>query len=190
LHFKFDERKKYLYLIAVVLFVLVVVYRIKPFLVQLTPSNDEIILKEATLVKYRKIIRKKGALETALKALAREVKNAEKGLLSDKTASLAAVEIQNILTEIAAKNNVEIRRVQVLKPEKASAKGYMLIPVRFSLNTTIRQLKKIMCSIEREKKYLIFKKVVIRVIRIGPINSTGTIRSDLTLYGIMKKTEN
>ena len=59
MHFKFDERKKYLYLIAVVLFVLVVVYRIKPFLVQLTPSNDEIVLKEATLVKYRKIIKPK-----------------------------------------------------------------------------------------------------------------------------------
>jgi len=188
LFFKFDDRKRYLYLIAFVLFVLVIIYRIKPLSVKLMPNNDEITLKQATLVKYRKIIEKKRTLETGLNKLERELKNAGKGLLSDKTASLAAVKIQNILTKIAAKSNVDIRRVQVLKPEKASEKDYILIPVRFSVNTTIRQLKEIMCNIEKEKKYLIFKKVVIRVIRIGRTNNSGTIRSDLTLYGIMKKT--
>jgi hypothetical protein len=184
LKLKLDDRKKYLVLAAGILLAAVLVFRIIPFCFQILPDENEIALKEATLLKYRKMAQEEIVLKKKIKFLKRAVERAEFGLLSGKTPSLAAVEIQNILNEIAARSDVEISRVQVLKVEDLNKGAYIFIPVRFTINLSVAQLKKMLYQIEKASKYLAIRNLNISVLR-G--KKSQQIRSDITVAGVMKK---
>jgi hypothetical protein len=58
--------------------------------------NEELKLKELKLAKYRQKLLEKKVLDRELSTLENTVKQAEVGLLTGKTPSLAAAEIQEI----------------------------------------------------------------------------------------------
>jgi hypothetical protein len=81
---------------------------------------------------------------------------------------------------------VEFRTVRVLKPEELDREEYIGIPVKFTINSNIRQLKEILYGIETSTKRLTVKTVRINVPRLSKAEN---IQTDITVSGFMKKAE-
>ena len=160
------------------------VYRVWPFLQEIRGADQEIALKEKRLQKYRRIVHEGGDLKARLVSLKRRLKEKESGLLTGKTPSLAAADIQKILHHLAEESKVEIKTVRILKPEEVDQDKYLSIPVQLTITCTIRHLKEFLYRIETSKKYLTVKKVGIRVYFR---QRDDTIRADMTVCGFLKR---
>jgi len=190
LKFKIDKQKKYILITAAVLLLFGVIYRFFPFFQGIREAGAEIVLKERQLAKYRQIVQEGGDLQAKINSLNRTLKHVESGLLTGETPALAAVNIQTTLNEVASGSEVEIKRVQILKPQKMDEEKYLTVPVQFTISSTIRQLKEILYRIESSSKYLTIKKIRISVHRRRSRKDLGKIQSDLTVAGVMKLPEN
>lgn len=183
---KTDKRKKTLLLVGAVVIFAAVFYRFFPVLENIESLEEEILLKERNLIKYRRIVKERNELEARQIALNNIVEKAEAGLLDGKTASLGAVDIQNTLKEITDQRDMEVLTMRVLRPENNEEDTYMAIPVQVTVRCTIRQLKEIIYRIESSPKLLKISDCRIRVIR-GRVE--GQIQATLTVRGFMKKYE-
>ncbi|MCP4681064.1 MAG: hypothetical protein GY864_01860 [Desulfobacterales bacterium] len=188
LKFKIDKKKKYILIIGTVLLLFGLIYRIFPLIRGLDPGDEEIILKQRQLVKYRRMIEQKGDSEKKVANLNKVLGRMESGLLSGKTPSLAAADIQNILNKIVSKSGVTLKTVKVLKAEISEEIDYISIPVQFSINANIRQVKEILYGIENSRKYLETREIKVSTSRRRRGNTTN-IRSDITVVGLMKPFE-
>ena len=182
---RIDIQKKYVFIVLSILLSLGIIYRFFPDFQELVSPEQEISLKERRLIKYRKMVAASGDLEKRLASLNSSLKQMESRLLTGKTTSLAAVEIQKILHGIAGKSNVQVTRVKVLTSEELDKKNYLRIPVEFYILPTIRQLKEVLYRIENSQKFL-------RVIKINTKFSTDKtmrLRCSITIAGFMKRAE-
>ncbi|MBW2610531.1 MAG: hypothetical protein JRC68_09335 [Deltaproteobacteria bacterium] len=180
---KFDIQRKYLFIVLGILLFLGLIYRFFPFLQEFAFPAQEIALKERRLIKYQKMVAAGSNLDKRLVSLNGALKALEGGLLTGKTAPLAAVEIQQILQEIADKSHVQIRSVKVLKPVELEKKNYLSIPVEFYMIPTIRQLKEVLYRIETSPKYLTVQKVSARYFP----DKQRRCRCRITIAGFMKR---
>ncbi|MBW1788569.1 MAG: hypothetical protein JRK53_18435 [Deltaproteobacteria bacterium] len=183
----FDRRTKLLLAVGCVLLVAGVGYRFQPRIQAIWSPNEEIVIKEKQLKKYRKIAKSGKLLAERIKANEKVLKKLQAGLLSGTTPALAAVDIQNILNDIAVKSGIEIRKVRVLKPEEMDDAEYIGIPVQFTLSSTVRQLKGILYGIDNASRYLSVKKITIKVPRAGRSKPQAKIQADVTVAGMMKR---
>ncbi|MBW2284060.1 MAG: hypothetical protein JRF65_05600 [Deltaproteobacteria bacterium] len=183
----FDKRTKLLLAVGCVLLVAGVGYRFQPRIQAIWSPNEEIVIKEKQLKKYRKIAKSGKLLAERIKANEKVLKKLQAGLLSGTTPALAAVDIQNILNDIAVKSGIEIRKVRVLKPEEMDDAEYIGIPVQFTLSSTVRQLKGILYGIDNASRYLSVKKITIKVPRAGRSKPQAKIQADVTVAGMMKR---
>jgi hypothetical protein len=141
-------------------------------------------LKERRLEKSRQIVHEGAGLEARLVSLKKELKQRESRLLTGKTPSLAAADIQQILQHMAKKSKVEIKTVRILQPEEVDQGRYLSIPVQLNITCTIRYLKEFLYRIKTSSKYLAVKKVGIRVfIR----RRNNVIKTDITILGFLKR---
>ncbi len=183
----FDRRTKLLLAVGCVLLIVGVGYRFQPRIQGIWSPNEEIVIKEKQLKKYRKIAKSGKLLAERIKANEKVMKKLQAGLLSGTTPALAAVDIQNILNDIAVKSGIEIRKVRVLKPEEMDEAEYIGIPVQFTLSSTVRQLKGILYGIDNASRYLSVKKITIKVPRAGRSKPQAKIQADGTVAGMMKR---
>lgn len=198
---KLTDSRKLVLAVGAALLLAGVFYRFSPNLEDLLGPGQEASVKEKQLVKYREIAQQEDDIRARLIALKEAIGKAEAGLLDQKTASLAAAEIQNILHKAAEKCGVEIKTVRVLKPETPEKEIYVSIPVRFTISSTISQLEKLFYLIESDSRYLKIAKVRSRAVysnrrrlslsRRMPAQAekkmAEQIRSDITVTGFFKK---
>jgi Tfp pilus assembly protein PilO len=181
---KLDKQKKILLVIGAVILFIGIIYRFFPFFENIESSDDEILLKEKNLIKYRQMVRERNDLEAKLDSLSRTLENAESGLLEGKTPALAAVDVQNILKEITDKSDLEVLTMRVMKPENKEEDIYMIIPVQITIRCSVRQLKEVIYQIESTSKLLRVSDCRVRVIR-GRVE--GQVQATLTVQGFMNK---
>ena len=180
-----------------------VIYSFFPDIKGLLGPGQELAVKEKKLEKYRELVLQGDDLKARLKSLKAEVARGESGLLTGKTPSLAAADIQNILQKAADACQVKISTVRVLKPDETDNGTYMSIPVQFTISSTISQLKALIYRIESQQKYLKLTKVRSRAASgarrrqtarrarsAKARNSAKQIRSDITVVGFFKTAEN
>lgn len=160
-------------------------YRLGPDTEWLTASSSEKEIRIKQIRKYQEAIREKAPLEARKASLSKALAEVEEGLLTGKTSALAAVEIQNILDGIAKKTKGDIKTLRILKAEEIQKEPYVMVPVEFTLNSTIRQLKDILYLIETSQKYLVIQQLRIDVARAR--GSSASIQSQITVAGIMRK---
>ena len=179
-----DKRRRYLLIVGGVLLLFGLAFWLFPFFEGIQGGETEIAAQKKRIAKYRQTVKGRGELEAQLASLNKSLERAEAGLLAGKTAALAAVDIQNILNQIAIGSGVEIKSVQVQKSQQKDSDQYISIPVQFTVNATIRQLKDILYKIEASPKFfLTVERIGISVIGAG---SPGQIRCDITVSGIMR----
>lgn len=176
------ERKIILIAGAILLF-FGAVYRFYPDIISVFSVSDEIAMKKNHVEKYLRTVeqRKEAANENEYyKRLFRQMENR---LLSGETPTLAAVEIQNILNEIGETSHVNFMSMRVMKPKEDENTAYIRLPVQFSMNSDILQLKEILYQLEASDKLLVITALDAKTARS---REGQTIRSTITVEGVMK----
>jgi hypothetical protein len=136
----------------------------------------------------------KKAVKRELLSLQTIFKRAEAALLTGKTPSLAAAEIQEILSRITNAAGAQIMTVRVLQPDRSGNKMYLAIPVEVTINSTMRQLTQLLYKLDRSAKLLRIAKLGIRS-RAGRVRlakrviSANLITTTLTVEGFVKNME-
>jgi hypothetical protein len=181
-----DKKRRYLLIAGAVLLLSGLAFRLYPYYEGMMGGETDIAATKNRIAKYRQVVKGKGELEARLVSVKKSLEQAEAGLLTGKTAALAAVDIQNTLNEIALASGVEIKSMQVLKSQdpKKDAELYVSVPVQFSVLLTIRQLKDILYKIEASPKFFL----TVEWIRtsVAGTGAPGQIRCDIAVSGIMK----
>lgn len=178
-----NRERRYLLLGGLVLLLIGAAYRFFPDIQDFFSFSNELALKKKTLIQYQQMIQEKNALEADLSMIEEQLQTAEKGLLSGETSAIAAVDIQNTLDEIAALNEIEIRSMQVMKPEGKNQAPYLSVPVQVSIQTNTRGLKNLLYGIETSSKALRVSDLRIRMIRRG---DPDRIQATFTVTGYME----
>ena len=179
-----DKRRRYLLLAGAVLLLFGFAYWLLPYVEGIRGGETDIAAQKKRIAKYLQTVKGRGELDARLATLSKSLERAEAGLLTGKTAALAAVDIQNILNEIAVGSGIELRSVVVPKPQLKDTEQYVSVPVTFTASGSIRQLKDLLYKIEASPKFfLTVEKIGISLAGAG---SPGQIRCDVTVSGIMK----
>ena len=188
-----DKKRRYLLIAGAALLLFGLAFRLYPYYEGMMGGETDIAATKNRIAKYRQAVKGKGELEARLASVKKSLEQAEAGLLTGKTAALAAVDIQNTLNEIALASGVEIKSMQVLKSQKAElsvhnpkkdAELYVSVPVQFSVLLTIRQLKDILYKIEASPKFFLTVEWI--RISVAGAGAPGQIRCDIAVSGIMK----
>ncbi len=183
---KINKERKYILIGGAVLLFFGMIYRFYPNIHGIVSVSDEIAIKKNHIVKYLNVVNQRERINKERINLNRILNRMESGLFSGKTPSLAAVELQNMLNEIAHTNNVKIKTMQVLKETEPGEQIYIKIPVRFSFNSNVLQLKEILYEMAVSPKLLIITAMNIDLTRR---KLEGNIRATITVQGIMKNKE-
>ena len=179
-----DKRKRAFLIGGAVLLLFGLAFRLVPSFEGIQGGGTEIATQMKRVEKYRQTAKGRAAHEARLASLNKSFERAEAGLLNGKTEALAAVDIQNVLNEVALGSGLEIKSSQVLKSQKKDTDLYVSVPVQFSVNASTRQLKDILYRIEASPKFfLTVDKIGISVAGAG---GSGQLRVDITVSGIMK----
>ncbi|RJP84113.1 MAG: hypothetical protein C4518_19605 [Desulfobacteraceae bacterium] len=179
------ERKMILIAGAIVL-LLGAIYRFYPDIHSMVSVSDEMAVKQKQVETYAGIVAKRKQIEKENAYVKRMQKQAEMRLLPGDTPALAAVEIQNILNTISAASNVKFVTMRVMKPEEDADAEFIRLPVQFSMNSNIVQLKTILYQIEASPKLLIVKELDASLSKSR--GQEDLIRSTITVEGLMQRT--
>ena len=155
--------------------------------------NEALLLKQDKLAKYRQKVQDKKAVKRELLNLQTTFKRAEAALLNGKTPSLAAAEIQEIVSRITKAAGGQIMTVRILQPDRSGKDLYLAIPVEVTMDSTMRQLTQLLDGLDRSPKLLRITNLGIRsraghgrvTSSAGPVNIITT----LTVEGFVAKME-
>jgi hypothetical protein len=152
--------------------------------------NEAHNLKQDKLAKYRQKVLEKKAVKRELLSLQTTFKQAEAALLTGKTVSLAAAEIQQIVTNITNAAGAQIMTVRILQPDRSAKEMYLAIPVEVTINSTMRQLTQLLYKLDSSAKLLCIVKLGIKS-RAGRSRlvrgvSTANLITTLTVEGFVK----
>jgi Tfp pilus assembly protein PilN len=167
------------------LLLIALVYRLVPLIQGMGGGEDEISLKRQKMVKYMERIQDGSALEQRRRALDRNFQRLEQGLLQARTTALAAVSVQNLVNGIADEMGVAISRRKPLDGDEIESSEYISVPVQFSFNATVEQLKRILYEIESSNKFL---RVTTLKLRKNTDALPVELQATITVEGIMHET--
>ena len=155
--------------------------------------NEALNLKQDKLGKYRQKVLEKKVMERQLLSLQTTFKQAEAALLTGKTVSLAAAEIQQIVTNITNAAGAQIMTVRILQPDRSAKEMYLAIPVEVTINSTMRQLTQLLYKLDNSTKLLSIAKLGIksRAGRSRLVRGVSTVNliTTLTVEGFVKTEE-
>ena len=177
------RERKMILIIGAVLLMCGAIYRFYPDLAAFFNGSDEIAMTENHVKKYLKVVAQKPAAEKENRLVKRQFKQMEDRLLTGETSSLAAVEIQDILNGIGEVSGVKFMTMRVMKPVETEEAAYVRLPVQFSMNADVGQLKEIIYKIEASPKLLIVTELDAHLARS---KDQDLIRTTMTVEGIMK----
>ncbi|MBN1830320.1 MAG: hypothetical protein JW884_14405 [Deltaproteobacteria bacterium] len=180
-----DRKKLFYFVVLLVLFAAGLSYRFFPLIEEVLVSEEEIVIKEKQVEKYRQVIGSREDLQKRHDALQKSLSSMEAGFLNGSTPSLAAVDIQNVIDSIVRTSEVSVSTVRVMKTKDLDKWPYTKIPVQFSVNSNIRQLRDMLYSIQSSEKYLTIDDIKLSVLRR---RNEDVIRADITVSGFIKKT--
>ncbi|MCK5541754.1 MAG: hypothetical protein KAI40_03610 [Desulfobacterales bacterium] len=183
---RLSKERKYILIVGGALLFVGLLYRGSPFFFDIFSGSEEIAVKTRKLIKYRQAVQVQNKLEETLRVLNQTLARAESSLLVGDTPALCAVDIQNILNEIANSTKIEIKTMLVLKPKQKKEMKYMSISVKFFISSTIEQLKGALYRIASSPKKMKVKDIEIRT---GGRNKDQVeqIDSTITVVGFMKE---
>ena len=177
-----NRERKYILIAGAVLLICGLVYRFYPMFTDIFSVNEKIAVMQAQVQRYQTIIAKKKGLEKDIRSLRNRLKELEKSLLTGTTTSLAAVNLQDFIKKIAEAENIDIETMRVMSIKQKEDAKYTSVPVRFVIESNIRQLKNLLFQIESAPKLLIIRELDMDSLAH---RGSGKIRSIITVEGMM-----
>ncbi|MBF0226100.1 MAG: hypothetical protein HQK76_11655 [Desulfobacterales bacterium] len=155
------NRKNILIIIAGILLI-AVASKYFPFFKSINTSHEEIELNVNKIAKYKAMVSKRNKLETKLISMHTSIEKISSLFLNGNSPSLAGVDMQNIINDIAGRVGIDIKTIRIITPENTPEKKYNKISIQFSAESTVKQLKEMLYKIESSSKYLKIKDISIR----------------------------
>ena len=177
------KERKIILIGGVILLFFAVIYRFYPVIISSVSVSDEIVMKRNYVEKYLQVVQRRKQSENENAYYKRFLKQMENRLLNGETPTLAAVEIQDILNAIGEASHATFMSMRVMKPVEDENSGYVRLPVQFSMNSDILQLKEIVYQIEASSKLLVITGLDAQTTRS---RDDQLIRSTITVEGVMK----
>ena len=177
------RERKVLIIIGCVLILAGGLYRFMPQDSEWFGSGEQLALKHRMLAKYTRLIQENRNIDKRLARLEKTSGSLSDLLLTGSTPALAAVDVQNTLTRLAERADVQINRVSVKKFEKIEDGPLLAIPVQFNVDTTVRQLRDLISSIESCDK--LFRITQISSRAVYKKESAVLIKTTITLEGFI-----
>ena len=161
------------------------VYRFAPDMTGFFGSSGDRVQKERRLARYRTLVREKDHLQDELAAVHQALARMEGRLLAGSTPALAGVDLQNFLNDLAARAQVRIESMRVLRTRDA-APGYQAVSVQAVFVAEMRQVEQMLYRLETGPKLL---RVVDSRLVVNNPRQWRDIRATLTVEGFMAKEE-
>ena len=127
------RERKIMLIGAGILLLIVPGYLIFPLVRDAFPSREVIAAKQLKLEKYQQKAREKQALENQRGRLERFIKRRESGLLQAGTGSLAAAEVQRIVSDIIEKTGAQVRTTRILPIGSDAQQDYAAVPIEITV---------------------------------------------------------
>lgn len=125
--------------------------------------EEEIALRQLQYDKYSRIIRKSKdylALNKALEKFRQDL--LQSSFVWDETPSLSEARFQNLIKELAAANQVNVRLTKVL-PRK-TVDGLTLLQLNVNCRAEIGAIRDFLLAVQKNSHYLFFHKLEIKTI--------------------------
>ncbi len=178
------RERKYILTAGAILLACALVYRFAPAVSDAFSVGEEAQVMQSRIRNYQSVVAKQEGLQKEIRNLRNRLKSIEKRLLPGSTASLAAVNLQEFIKKVADAEDIEIDSMRVMSARQEEGARFTLVPVRFVINSNIRQLKDLLFQIESGPRLLI-----VRDLRVDSREerTPGELRSILTVEGVMPR---
>ncbi|MGH9426014.1 MAG: type II secretion system protein GspM [Terriglobia bacterium] len=144
-----------------------------PYWDRLSESGERIDTQAKRLVNYRKILLGNNTVKAALSEAERQVSDAEKGLLTNSSDSLAAAEFQGLVKQLSTAQSLAILRTEAL-PVKPVSREYGKLSVRLEVSGPIDRFVGLMASFDASEKTMFVEDM-----RISPTHINAPKKKDL-----------
>jgi len=144
-----------------------------PYWDRLSESGERIDTATKRLANYRKILLGKDTVKAAWNEAERQVSDAEKGLLSNHSDSLAAAEFQGLVKQLSTAQSLTILRTEAL-PVKPVSHEYGKLSVRLEVSGPIDRFVGLMASFDASEKTMFVEDM-----RISPTHINAPKKKDL-----------
>ena len=140
--------------------------------------------KAQQIVKYQKKAGELSALEEQLIILTTGAEKLATHLISAQSNELAGVAVQNLLRDMAAREQIGFKSIKAVNPDLKTYTHAAVIPVTLVFSATIRQLRNFLYQIETSAKLLAVSEL--RIIRPGT-GSPDDLNVVMTVQGFSIK---
>jgi len=133
-----------------------------PYWDALTEASAMIDAQTKRVVNYRKILLTQNRIRTSLQDAREQVSEAEKGLLANKSDTLASAEFQGVLRQLSAAQSLNVVRTEVL-PVKPMNQEYGKLAARLEVSGSLDRFVAFLASLNASERILFVEEL-----RISP----------------------
>ncbi len=128
---------------------------------RLQEASTNLPVRQKTLEKYREAIQAAELRRTEISSLEERLREAEAGLLVSETSALASAEMQELVKQLLAAHEIEIRSSAFL-PARPLGDGYLQVPLRLQFQCSLDQLVSFLEEIGRGPKRLAISNLALQ----------------------------
>lgn len=144
-----------------------------PYWDRLAEISQKIEVQTKRLTNYRKILRGQDNVRAALEETQRLLATAEKGLLANRSDSLASAEFQGLIKQLAMTQSLNLLRTEVL-PVKPVSSEYARLSARLEFSGSIDRLVNLLTSFDSGERILFVEEM-----RVSPTQINNPKKKDV-----------
>jgi len=163
--------------------VLVYVFVIIPVFEMAKKTEEEIVLKKRTIMKYKEYLQSRKAVEEELDRTLKQYEEARERLLPGETPQIGAASLQDIVKGLSEKNSIAIRSFRMMEPKEIDSYRKISIQVDFNPINSMLSLGQFIYDIEHHQKELMISEMDLLVFNIRMPNN---VQGSMVITGLMK----
>ena len=180
---KTSQKKVLLVISGIAICVLVYVFVIIPVFEMAKKTEEEIVLKKRTIMKYKEYLQSRKAVEEELDRTLKQYEEARERLLPGETPQIGAASLQDIVKGLSEKNSIAIRSFRMMEPKEIDSYRKISIQVDFNPINSMLSLGQFIYDIEHHQKELMISEMDLLVFNIRMPNN---VQGSMVITGLMK----
>lgn len=178
------SQKKVLWVLAgIAIGILIYAFAAVPLFEAARKTEEEIVLKKRTLLKYKEYLQSRRAVEEELDRTLKRYEEARERLLPGETPQIGAASLQEIVKGLSEKNSIAIRSFRMIEPKEIDSYRKISIQVDFNPISSMLNLSQFIYDIEHHQRGLMISEMDLLVFNIRMANS---VQGSMVISGLMK----
>lgn len=178
------SQKKVLWVLAgIAICILIYAFAAVPLFEAARKTEEEIVLKKRTILKYKEYLQSRRAVEEELDRTLKRYEEARERLLPGETPQIGAASLQEIVKGLSEKNSIAIRSFRMIEPKEIDSYRKISIQVDFNPISSMLNLSQFIYDIEHHQRGLMISEMDLLVFNIRMANS---VQGSMVISGLMK----